>query len=109
MSSACMHHDPGWNTNPEIIRWVKRLAACYCMICLDWVSERDRLKFVRYVRVALAEGKSESEVARDLELDDTADPFASPARQTYFQVLLQKSGYSIQNHSLRRVNHSSDK
>lgn len=108
-SSACAHLDPEWSQNPEIVRWVKRLAACYCVICLDWVRERDRLKFVQHVRAALAEGKCESEVAKDLGLDETADPFAPPERRTYFQILLRKSGYSIQGHSLRRLNPLSDK
>lgn len=104
-SLTCAHREPSWSANPEIVRFVNRLTARYCVICLEWISERDRLKFVKVVRAALAEGKSESEVARDLGLDDTADPFASPTRQTYFQILLFKSGYSIQNHSLRRLNH----
>lgn len=104
-SRECTHREPGWRTNPEIVRWVNRLAAHYCVICLDWTSERDRLKFVKYVRAALAEGKNESELANDLGLDDTADPFALSTRQTYFQILLHKSGYSIQNRSLRRANH----
>lgn len=102
---ACVHREPTWCANPEIVRFVNRLATRYCIVCLDWIRERDRLKFVKYVRAALAEGKNESEVARDLGLDDTADPFASPTGQTYFQILLFKSGYSIQNHSLRRLNH----
>ncbi|HZQ08845.1 MAG TPA: hypothetical protein VFD70_19850 [Anaerolineae bacterium] len=105
VSLACAHREPSWSTNPEIVRFVNRLATRYCIVCLDWIRERDRLKFVKYVRAALAEGKNESEVARDLGLDDTADPFASPTRQTYFQILLFKSGYSIQNHSLRRLNY----
>lgn len=103
-SLTCAHRDLIWSANPEIVRFVNRLATRYCVICLDWVGERDRLKFVKHVRAALAEGKTESEVARDLGLDDTADPFASPTRQTYFQILLFKSGYSIQNHSLQRLN-----
>lgn len=108
-SLACAHREPSWSTNPEIVRFVNRLATRYCIVCLDWIRERDRLKFVKYVRAALAEGKNEFEVARELGLEGTADPFAPPARQTYFQILLLNSGYSIKDHSLQRANHLPDK
>lgn len=104
-SLACVHNDPNWNTNPEIVRFVNHLATRYCIVCLEWVRERDRLKFVKYVRAALAEGKNEDVIAKGLELEDVGDPFAPSGGQTYFQILLLKSGYVIQDHSLRRVNH----
>lgn len=103
-SLACVHHDPNWNTNPEIVRFTNPLGARYCVVCLDWVRERDRLKFVKSIRAALAEGKNQNAIAKELELEDVGDPFAPSGGQTYFQILLLKSGYVIQDHSLRRVN-----
>lgn len=103
-----MHQEDYWIANPEIVRFVNHLGTRYCIVCLNWIRERDRLKFVKYVRAALAEGKNEFEVAKELGLEDTADPFAPPTRRTFFQILLLKSGYSIQDHSLRRVNHHLD-
>lgn len=108
-SIACVHGELGWSANPEIVRVVNRLATRYCVVCLEWISERDRLKFVKYVRAALGEGRNEFEIANELGLEDTADPFAPPKARTYFQILLLKSGYSIQDHLLRRVNAVPDK
>lgn len=108
-SIVCVHSERSWGANPEIVRFVNRLATRYCVICLEWITERDRLKFVKYVRAALGEGRNEFEISKELGLEDTADPFAPLKARTYFQILLLKSGYSIQDHLLRRVNAVPDK
>lgn len=104
-SLACVHHDPSWSANPEVVRFANHLATRYCIVCLEWIRERDRLRFVKYVRAALTEGKNEFVIAQELGLEDIADPFAPTTRRSYFQILLLKSGYLIQDHSLQRVNH----
>lgn len=104
MSEAlhCLHREPGWKAHPELTRWIPALEARFCILCLDWVRERDRHEFLRYVRGALAEGRTEEEMARGLEMDGIADPFAEPPR-SYLNILLAKSKYAITDGRLKRI------
>lgn len=98
----CIHHERGWIAHTELTRWVAAIEGRYCIVCLNWIGNRDRQKFLRYVRDALKQGKNEGEIAEALELDGTADPFAQPPRM-YFALLLAKSKYRIDGSSLERT------
>lgn len=98
----CVHFDPEWKAHPELTRWIAILEARYCAVCVDWIHVRDRQKFLRYVRNALAEGKREEEIAREIELDGIADPFAEPPL-TYLNILLAKSKCRINEGTLQRI------
>lgn len=80
-------------------RWVAPLYARFCIVCLEWTRARDRENFLRYVRRALAEGKTEGEIARALGMDDIADPFAEPARD-YLSALLGNMNYTMREKRL---------
>ena len=96
----CLHHEPGWESHPELTRWVALLDARFCIVCFEWIRVRDRQKFLRYVRSAIAEGKTEEEIARALELDGIVDPFAEPPG-TYLTVLLAKAKYAVAASTLK--------
>lgn len=100
-TQRCLHHDQEWNAQPELTHWVAPLEARFCIVCVDWLRERDRQKFLRFVRGALAEGKTKEEIARALELDGIADPFSEPP-STYLTALLTKSKYAITEGILER-------
>ena len=101
-AQRCLHQNPDWRAHPELTRWVAPLEARFCVVCTEWVGGRDRQKFLRYVREALDQGKREVEIARTLELDGIADPFAEPPC-TYLNILLAKSKYLIADGILKRV------
>lgn len=96
----CLHHEPGWESHPELTRWVAPLEASFCVVCFEWIRVRDRQKFFRYVRDALAEGKTEEEIARAIELDGIADPFTEPP-STYLTILLAKAKYAVASSALK--------
>lgn len=98
----CVHHEREWKGHPELTRLAGPLGACYCIVCMEWIRAQDTQKFLKYVRAALAEGKSEEEIAQELELDGIADPFAEPPR-SYLNILLAKSKYAITDGRLKRV------
>jgi hypothetical protein len=101
-SQRCIHFEQGWNAHPELTRWVAPLGARFCMVCCDWIHARDRQTFLRYVRNALVGGKTGAEIARMLDMEGIADPFAEPPR-TLFDLLLTKSKYRITAGVLKRL------
>ena len=101
-SQRCIHFEQRWNAHPELIRRVVPLDARFCVVCCDWIYARDRQTFLRYVHNALEGGRTAEEIARMLDLDGIADPFAEPPR-SFFDLLLAKSKYRITAGVLKRL------